>query len=744
MTVFRHWSLTLFGGVVALGLFLMGLSSPATAQALRVTRLAQPGVGKVHEFRIDGVPDAANPYDPDVIAVDAVFTAPSGKTLRQAAFRYQAFTRRLRNDNESLSPTGNPEWRLRFCPVETGAHQVRILVTRPGLPTVESGSVSFAVSGSAPGRGVGFVRIDAATKRFVTDAGNSLPLIGQNVCWHGARGTFDYDLWFPAMRRTRQNFARLWMWPISFGLESEADSRLNYRQDRAWQLDYVFDLAENNGIYLLLCLDYHGMFEVTPDYWGGNNYWPKHPYNRANGGPCAAQNDFFTDPTAKSLYRKRLRYLLARYGASRRLLAWEFFNEIDNVYRYLNAGDVARWHQEMGRWVRENDPYRHPVTTSLTGGSERADIWSIPEMDFTQYHSYGAERPLTTFADLTTTLVGRYDKPLLIGEFGTDWRGWNRPNDPHLRGFRQSLWGGFLGNGTGTAMSWWWENVYSEGLYPLYALVDRTEQWMRREGVSSPGFRAAGGAVLGERVAGARFDVTLVPDGGWGTPVPGTLPITAPDSAPLAGTRLNRFIHGTTHPDLRRPCRLSAWWDNNARLVMHLNSVADGAVLEVLVDGKSVFTRDLPNKDGQYTVVGEYDEDISVDLPAGRHEVEIRNAGRDWFHLDRITAVGVLPAEARTTPIAVGMTGNRAAAVYVLNPLIEFPANATLVNVAPVRGSVLILPGLAEGRYQASWGRTKDKWVGPTTGARTKDGLLVLPVPDFTEDLIGWIWRIGP
>ena len=45
--------------------------------------------------------------------------------------------------------------------------------------------------------------------------------------------------------------------------------------------------AERRGIYVMLCLDYHGMFEVKPDYWGGNNFWPRHPYNAANGGPCA-------------------------------------------------------------------------------------------------------------------------------------------------------------------------------------------------------------------------------------------------------------------------------------------------------------------------------------------------------------------------------------------------------------------------------------------------------------------------
>ena len=42
---------------------------------------------------------------------------------------------------------------------------------------------------------------------------------------------------------------------------------------------------EQEGVYLQLTLDYHGMFATQPDYWGGNNYWPQNPYNAALGGP---------------------------------------------------------------------------------------------------------------------------------------------------------------------------------------------------------------------------------------------------------------------------------------------------------------------------------------------------------------------------------------------------------------------------------------------------------------------------
>ena len=160
---------------------------------------------------------------------------------------------------------------------------------------------NFTVAGSAPARS-GYVRMNAGKQYFETGDGQALPLIGENVCWHGARGTYDYDDWFAAMQAAGENYARLWMCPWAFGVETDANSLNRYRLDRAWQLDYVLQLAEQRGIYLELCLDYHGMFAVEPDYWGGNNYWPKNPYCITNGGPCATPNAFFTNTTAKTIY----------------------------------------------------------------------------------------------------------------------------------------------------------------------------------------------------------------------------------------------------------------------------------------------------------------------------------------------------------------------------------------------------------------------------------------------------------
>lgn len=41
-----------------------------------------------------------------------------------------------------------------------------------------------------------------------------------------------------------------------------------------------------------------------------------------------ASIDFFTNERARADYKQRLRYLVARYGYSTSIFAWEFFNEV--------------------------------------------------------------------------------------------------------------------------------------------------------------------------------------------------------------------------------------------------------------------------------------------------------------------------------------------------------------------------------------------------------------------------------
>ena len=71
----------------------------------------------------------------------------------------------------------------------------------------------FTVKASAPPAQHGYVRVAADRRYFETSDGRPLRLIGQNLCWAEAGGTFDYDRWFAGMKSGGENFARLWLAP---------------------------------------------------------------------------------------------------------------------------------------------------------------------------------------------------------------------------------------------------------------------------------------------------------------------------------------------------------------------------------------------------------------------------------------------------------------------------------------------------------------------------------------------------
>jgi len=144
---------------------------------------------------------------------------------------------------------------------------------------------------------------------------------------------------------------------------------------------------------------------------------------------------------------------VARWSAFPNLLAWEFFNEIDNEYACLKHADVVAWHRDLGCFLRGIDPCRHLISSSFTGGSERPDLYALPEMDFSQYHSYNEPHPAEMMAAKTERFFEKYRKPFLVSEYGTDWRGWKPATDPHFRALHQALWSGASTGAAGTAMS---------------------------------------------------------------------------------------------------------------------------------------------------------------------------------------------------------------------------------------------------------------------------------------------------
>jgi hypothetical protein len=719
------------------------------AQLPQMIQLNPAQLWQLLEFRIINVPPAQNPFDPDEIRLDATFTLPSGRMMVVPAFWYQDYQRELVGGYEYLNESGPPEWRVRFTPPEPGGYLLSLNIQVNGQPCFSGPIMIFMVDAGDPATGVGYVRVAPSQQYFETGDGQALRLIGEDVSWYEGGGTYDYDQWFPALHAAQENFARVHTTPWAFGIETDPNSLTHYRLDRAWQFDYVLQLAEEQGLYLMLCIEFHLMLQPVPDVWGNDNYWQSNPYNAANGGPCIDQDAFFTDPTAQATFQKRLRYLIARYGYSTRLLAWQFWSEIDNEYAWLNPDDVAAWHALMGSWMHLNDPFGHLVTTSLTGGSDRPEIWTVPQLDFACYHCYSEPSPALRLNTVAQSFLQRYGKPVIIDEFGTSWASWNRTNDPYLRGFRQGLWGGAVGGSVGAAISYWWEDIHNENDYPVFTAVGTV---LNRTGWGNGtwtniGFETAGPppATVGDLVSGGQpFNATLTPGGVWGATPSGRLAVPDAQAQVYAGTTLNSFLLGSWFPDLTAPFALNAWFTNSARLVMHLNSVSDSATMVVRVDGAEAYRTNLPNLDGLNSVNNEYNLDIPVSLPAGKHLIEITNAASGWFYLDWVRLEQALPSTYSTnwlpSPDAIGLRGPHESLLYVVAPGVSFSGSSTNAVLPLEQGQSVTLTNWPAGMFFAEWYDPATAALAGYSQGVVSNGNLTLPLPDFTEDLAGIVY----
>ena len=163
-----------------------------------------------------------------------------------------------------------------------------------------------------------------------------------------------------------------------------------FNQYRAWMLDYILRLAEENGIKLILVINNHGKFGMSYD-----TEWKRNPFNKELGGFLERCEEYFSNAEAKQMFKNLADYMVARWSASPNILFWKLFTEVDltgpDISYYQRTGDIAAWHHEMGGYLKGIDIYQHPITTHWMLSYHRIDaaISAVPELDLLTTDAYG-------------------------------------------------------------------------------------------------------------------------------------------------------------------------------------------------------------------------------------------------------------------------------------------------------------------------------------------------------------------
>ncbi|WP_223643352.1 cellulase family glycosylhydrolase [Corallococcus sp. EGB] len=371
---------------------------PATLAPIQeVERFARFEVG----FTVPGSTSA-----PDDIPVRARLVAPSGREIEVGGF-----------------PVTGGGFRVRFTPQEVGEYRYRV---QAGTREVASGRF---LSRPSPRRG--FVRRSTvSTHHLAWEDGTTFLPLGENrfnvydPTWnYGRLSATDY---IAGMAARGMNTLRVFIFtdceqeePVPGAQPGCLEPRPGvFDPEAAARYDAILDAAERHGLQVILTLFAVGF---TPgETWKS---WEDNPYSTARGGPSATPRDFFARP---ELAERRLRYVLARFGASPALLAVDLLNEPEWDG---NIGEATwmPWAERLAATWHAEDPYGHLVSVGSVGlhwnveGDERP-WYASPQDDLLQWHLYGKEfyEVHALAAELTRKVAETwgYDKPILLGEFG--------------------------------------------------------------------------------------------------------------------------------------------------------------------------------------------------------------------------------------------------------------------------------------------------------------------------------------
>ena len=462
----------------------------------------------------------ANPYDPEVIDVYAVFQGPDGATYRVNGFYYEGY--RFTNNNgveEAARQSSGDGWRVRFTPNVPGRWTfVLYAADKKGQKRLEAYQGSPLAFDCRPKNAEGFIRTANShyLKRETFVDGRSryrsfFP-VGPNIAWYDAAdygfykkpyGIYDYERYMKRFSG-KINYLRIWINRYQclslYGPEhagtADGKTRMYFdntlNQKDAAELDHIVKEAQSHGISLMVNIfnfrDFIHKSSVTKSTDkrpAEPSDWINNPYHTVLG--LSSKYDFFTDARAVRISKNLIRYIVARWGYATNILCWELWNEVanmaDNDLTPEAQRDMVRWHNQMTAYIHAIDPYRHLISTSLGSAKDLSILMkTFDPMDFVQKHNYQNIQKAKSKEEFSHVLYRETEKardevpgkPFFMGEFGfgqSSTKVKYDMKDPKGVDLHNALWASAFSGAMGPASFWYWEVLSNNNWFDLFKPV---------------------------------------------------------------------------------------------------------------------------------------------------------------------------------------------------------------------------------------------------------------------------------
>lgn len=571
-------------------------------------------IGQYEKFEtaVELSTDYNNPYDYDEISIHAEFISPSGVSTEVYGFYMDGYE--VDTITGSLSPLESG-FAVRFCPNELGDWNYTTYKT-DSIGTTAIASSTFQCVASTNPHNKGFIRKNSSNYLNYDD-GEQYIMVGENMAWQISNTVTNYKAWLSHLSNSGGNWIRLWHAHWGLGLEwkngtSGYNGLRDYKQTNSAYLDWLYEYCADNGVYVMLALHHHGQVSnnVNPN-------WNNSPYNTANGGPCDNTWDFFTNEEAKNHTKNRLRYIVARWGYSKNIMAWELFNEVDWTDNFqTHKSDVASWKFEMAEYLKSIDPNNHLVTTSYAHDNEDDEVWGNDIIDISQTHYYNNIPNLErTISGGIKQYINDFNKPTLTGEFGLGASVDLSNIDPNGIQLHNSLWSSILSGAAGTAMTWWWQSyIHPENLYYHFTGIKNYSNYVpfiEKSLKHSPSI-----------VEGATGSLSISPTLGWSNIGTDSIVISSSGQISPEDYSLSQYLYGSEwNTQFRSPPRFFVDYsiDGDFKIMTAANT-GQNPRLTVWIDNIMVLD-----------TTAEVNTVYSVDISTGPHEIIVDNTGTDWI-----------------------------------------------------------------------------------------------------------------